>query len=131
VQDSSGSGERFSKFAGELEQAIDEHKPTLVLYEAPAGRRGGATARILFSLCGIVEMIAFEKAVRYREEHVMTVRKLVLGSGRPKIAEGAHPKSPMVDWCRAQGWSVESDDAADALVLLRYAHTLSRGRVMA
>jgi Holliday junction resolvasome RuvABC endonuclease subunit len=130
-QDDSGSGLRFSKLAGELEDAITVHAPELVVYEAPAGKRGMGTARLLLALCGIVEMVSSEAGIRYREEHVGTVRKLVLGHGRPQAAEGAHPKSPMLDWCRAQGWDVESDDAADALILLRYAHILGRGRVMA
>ncbi len=121
-------GRLCSCLANSLEDAIAVHQPRRVVFEGPVVKQQ-TTARMLMYLCGVVELISYEHSVRCYEQDVGTVRKAVLGRGRfTRVREDgkcvSDNKAQAIAWCRAQGWTPEDDNAADALVLLRYAHLL-------
>ena len=117
-------GRACSSLAASLEAAIALHAPRLILFEAPIPKQQ-TSARGLIYLCGVVEMIAYEQSVRAREEHAATVRKAVLGRGGSFAIDR---KLVVIGWCREQGWKPKDDNAADALVLLRYALLMEEAR---
>lgn len=81
-------------------------------------------ARLLVGLAAVTEMIAFERKVPCSEEFPNNARKLVLGTAGVK-------KEGIMSWCRYQGFTPQDDNAADAILLLRYKHLLGRMRIMA
>lgn len=120
-------GHYFSALAARLEDAIATLAPSLIIAEAPLPpqRMSSSTvARVLIGLIAVAEMIAYERSVKFVEASCSDARQMVLG--RPRV-----PKSAVVAWCRDQGWRPADDNAADALLLLRYQHILLRSRVMA
>jgi Holliday junction resolvasome RuvABC endonuclease subunit len=137
-------GRLLSCMMSVLEDAIAVHQPSLVVFESPIVKNQ-TSARALLYLCGAVELACYENGpVECREAAAPTARKLVLGSGQfyKRDGEGAimtdrkgkrlsENKSVAIAWCRAQGWSPQDDNAADSLVLLKYAQIMRRSRVMA
>lgn len=136
-------GKRNSRLAAFLEDFITISRPVLIIYEAPVPRQQ-TSARGLVYLAGIVEMIAEEQGVPVREAHVGEPRKMILGRSAffargddGKVLRKANgkmvseTKNTVMAWARGRGWDPLTDDVADALCLLEYAHTLRRSRVMA
>ena len=117
-------GYRMSCLAAKLEDAIAVHKPDRVVFEAPLHLADGSS-RLLIALAGVVEMICCERKIRCEEAHVQAVRALVLGRGR-----GVNPKARVMKFCAEQGWTPADDNVGDALVLLRYCHTMQRTRLL-
>lgn len=120
-------GRCLSCLAGELEDALTVFRPALVIVEAPLppqAQTAMSTARLQFGLAGVAQMVCYEADTRCEDVRADEVRKLVLG--RPRAEKGA-----IIKWCRAQGWDPAEDNDADALMLLRYRHTLARSKVMA
>lgn len=123
----SNLGRVFSCLAAKLEDAIAVHQPDACIFEAPLPQQKRDTqqiARLLIGLAAVAEMIAFEREIPIAEQFPGEVRKLVLGTA-------AVDKTYIVNWCRGQGWNPADDNDSDALVLLRYQHTLDRSRIMA
>lgn len=123
----SNLGRCFSCLAAKLEDAISVHQPDACIIEAPLpqqDRDSQQLARLLIGLAAVAEMIAFERETPITEQFPKEVRKLVFGTA-------SVDKTYIVNWCRGQGWPVVNDNDADALVLLRYQHTLDRSRIMA
>ena len=119
-------GRRCSALAAALEDEL-AFPPDLVIVEAPlpAQAQGSTdTARNQFGLAAVAEMICHERGVTCEEASAIDVRRLVMGKAKMD-------KAGVMAWCRAQGWAPRDDNAADALALLRYRHTLDRSRVMA
>lgn len=114
-----GQGRRLSCLANEIEAVIAVHQPERAVFEAPLVRHDKAT-RLLTYLCGVVEMVCFEHSLPCEPGNVNSARSMVLGHGFPKSTDPRNPKLPMLLWCQRQGWDVRDDNAADALVLLRY-----------
>lgn len=124
---SSGLGRIFSCLAASVENMIAVHQPDAVIFEAPLPQQARDTqqiARLLIGLAAVTEMVCFEKGIDPTEEFPKNVRKLVMGNGSVN-------KAAIMEWCHAQGWKPQDDNAGDALVLLRYKHTLSRMKIMA
>lgn len=122
-----GLGRIASSLAGELEGTIQVHRPDALIFEAPLPQQKRDTqeiARLLIGLALVTEMICHEQGVPCTEEFPKTARQLVLGNGNVS-------KDQIVNWCWSMGWSPADDNAADALLLLRYKHTLDRTRIMA
>jgi hypothetical protein len=101
-------------------------RPGLVVYEAPlphvAPRMMSSsvnTVSLQFGLAKVVEMIAYEQSVRCEEASCRDARQKVLGH-QPKDG-----KAGVIAWCINQGWSPADDNAADALLLLRYRQMLA------
>ncbi len=129
-------GLRMACLARHVRQAIIDLKPALIVFESPlnlhVNRRVG-TARLLMCLCGVVEMVAEDHGVPVLEESAAEVRKRVLGkvrfSRRGDDGEDvSDTKNQVMLWCRDQGWQPRNDNEGDSLVLLRYAHSMSRTR---
>ena len=122
-----GLGRIFSCLADCLEDTIRVHQPDHCIFEAPLPqqkRDTQAIARLLIGLAAVAEMICHEGGVPCCEEFPKNARQLVLGTGNAT-------KEQIVGWCWRQGWQPSDDNAADALLLLRYKHTLDRTRIMA
>jgi len=132
-------GRLLSCMMNMLEAAIAVHQPSLVIFESPVVKTQ-TSARALLYLCGAVELACFENGpVECREAAAPTARRLVLGSGQffKRDGDGAimtnrqgkrlsENKAVAIAWCQSQGWEPQSHDAADALVLLKYAHMMRR-----
>lgn len=111
-------GKRYAALGNELADALMLHQPRLVLMEAPLVRQDNS-ARLLLGLTAHVESTCWRWDVECREAHSATVRKAVLGRGTFPKGEA---KPAVLAFCAAQGWEVPTHDAADACVLLTYAH---------
>jgi hypothetical protein len=123
----SNLGRCFSCLAAQLEGIISLERPDKLIFEAPLPQQKRDTqqlARLLIGLAAVTEMIAYEQGIQPTEQFPNEVRKAVFGTA-------AVDKTYIVNWCRGQGWQPVDDNDADALVLLRYQHTLDRSRVMA
>lgn len=136
-------GRRLSILANFLEDFIAVCRPGMVIYEAPLVRVQ-TSAEILWAVAAITDMICFEQAVPVRKAFPDEVRKLILGRARFNVRDAAgnvartpsgkiisETKSVVMAWAKARGHAPETDDVADALMLLAYAHILRRSRVMA
>ena len=131
-----GIGRCCSALAAALGAAIEAHAPDLVIYEAPLPShakgigRDTMVARLQYALCGVTEMICLEcGGVTCEEASADEARKLVFGR---RLRGGSDEiKSTVYDWAVASGFDPFDHNHADALVLLRYRHTLGRMRVMA
>lgn len=110
------------KFSEWLEALIAVEHPAAVAFEAPiltSGKTGLQTARMLYSLAGVTELICKRAAVRCYEVNLMTARRFFAGSGAAK-------KDDVIAAARRHGWMVRTDDEADACGVWAYAvHTLA------
>jgi hypothetical protein len=107
--------------ADALGDLLKMHKPTRLIFEAPAMHMAGRsphTARLLIYLAGVTELVAYRWSLPCFEAQVQTVRaKLAI-----KRREGEQWKPAVIRWCQAQGWQPRDDNQADALALLAYSH---------
>lgn len=108
--------------ADALGDLLKMHKPTRLIFEAPAMHMAGRsphTARLLIYLAGVTELVAYRWSLPCFEAQVQTVRAK-LGIRR---AEGDRDwKVAVMRWCVTQGWQPRDDNQADALALLAYSH---------
>lgn len=110
-------GACLQHFGEWLEDSIAVHQPRVVVFEAPifnAGKTSLATARLLYSLAGVTELICRRARVICREANLMTVKKFWAGTGRAD-------KSQMMEAARRYGFDVKTSDEADALAIWAYA----------
>jgi hypothetical protein len=81
------------------------------------------SARQLIGLAYLAETIVTAKGVdRVREARVQQVRKFFVGSARPDDGKAA-----VMRRCRELGLKYSDDNAADAIALLAYAHSIESG----
>jgi len=107
------SGIRFLKFNHWLNTMFALVKPDLVVYEQAHHRGGYATELAVGMTTRIMETCARE-SVDYASVHSATLKKWATGSGRAdKIAM-------MKRASELAGREIESDDEADAYLLLQY-----------
>lgn len=99
---------------------ITLHKPHQIVFEAPFLGVGISplTARKLYGLQAITELIAHELDIPIRQATVGEIRKHFLGSGKHKRAEA---KQRVMQECLNRGWDPKNQDEADAMALLSYA----------
>lgn len=115
-----GGPRGFARMFDLLDGFLDERAPMLVAFESPLLRHsGGAAARKLLGLLGVVEAVCARRGVSCREQHRQTVMRLVLGRGNAD-------KDAVLAWARGHGLEPETHDVADALALLRYSETFHR-----
>jgi hypothetical protein len=115
-------GRMMAELRGELSAAIAVHGPDFVVFEAPLPKTQ-TSARALIYLCGVVELVCFDRGVRCLEEHSGTVRKNVMGRGgafKDERGFKVEAKVAVMNWARAEGFDPVDHNAADALALLRY-----------
>lgn len=120
-----GQGEVGAAMAALLDHMADTCRvfaPDRIVMEAPLpaqAQTNARTARLQIGLAGAVELFAYRWAIPVQEAPASTVRAEMLRGARP--AKGGM-KPAVIAWCRAQGWQPGDDNAADALMLLAYAH---------
>lgn len=97
-----------------LTNMIRDHKPDVLVFEAPyIGGRFNAANR-LFKMVGETEKVAKKLGVSLVfSANIGTVRKYFTGKGRGK--NRAESKQLTMDACKLRGWSYGGDDEADAL----------------
>ena len=96
-------------------------KPGLIAIEAPVlGKSGGKvfTSELLVGLAFTADLIAASLNIRAVRAHVQSVRRHLLGNGRPE-----NPKRAVMERCRLLGWSPRDNNEADAMAL--WLHTKS------
>lgn len=103
-------------------------RPDLIVYEAamnPAQklRQGDAVRSVTlpWQLIGAAGAIAGAYGIRIIAANVQTVRKAVLGNGRPE-----NPKQVAAEHCKRLGFNISNFDEADAVVMWIYQSSLER-----
>lgn len=124
-------GRLYGTFRNGLEAAFDEYKPARLVFAPALYSEAQTAARALGGMMAIAELAAHDMGVHAYEIPETTARKHVLGRGsfvvrddKGRTLKGAGTKlvkAMAMDWCRNHGWKPQSDDVADALVLLEYA----------
>ena len=122
---------RFSKALTLTHQLIQEHKPDLIVIEAPVG--GPKTSHFLVGLVACVRGCCFNRGVALESHSIAAIRKHFLG-GHVTSAHYKHlperarkgaarkdGKDAVMNRCRALGWQVADDNAADAMALWDFA----------
>ena len=102
-----------------------------VVCEAPlvsGDFRGADAARLALGLAAHVEFWCWDHGIAWREEHVGTARKAVLGRGT--FGKGL-AKAAVLDWCRREGLEPRDDNAADAALLWAHETGWHRQRALA
>lgn len=100
-----------------LHAMIDGHSPDIVVFEAPLARNAH-TARLLFGMAAIAEMVAAQRGIECAEVHVSAIKKHATGHG---MAD----KKMMIAAALQRGWKPREDNEADALWLWDYAATIT------
>lgn len=108
--------------------AIDEMEPTEIVYESPImpATANLATTRKLYSLGGVLELVARDRGIEISEEHMQEVRVYFLGISRapktvPQKERRKWIKDKVVAKCHERGFLVTCDDEGDAVALLDFA----------
>ena len=121
-------GRAYVAFERWLTDFIAVHRPDVMAFEAPlivGGRSGTSrptnhgTARLLFGLSAVAELVGNRAGLRVFECHIQTVRRHFTGNGRCQKAE-------VRARCRTLGWDVQSNDAADAAAIWDFARSVLR-----
>jgi Holliday junction resolvasome RuvABC endonuclease subunit len=89
---------------------ITEHAPRVLVLERPFGR-AAFTADLPVVLCGIAHMVAHRREIARRELTASAIKKAVAGTGRAS-------KADVIAAVSLDGWSPDTDHAADACALL-------------
>jgi Holliday junction resolvasome RuvABC endonuclease subunit len=112
---------RFAAYSDWLADAITTFEPSRIVYEAPQVTNGGTlnattmeTARFLFGVCAITDLVAWRRDVPCFDVHLSSVRKHFCNSGHAK-------KREVIRVCHLRGWSPADDNEADALAIWDYA----------
>lgn len=108
---------------------IGHHGPDLVVIEAAVG--GPKSSQFLVGLVACVQGQCADLGVPCEQHHLASIRKHFLGTN-PSLRQFAgnraqqqkQVKALVMNRCRALGWKVEDDNAADAAALLDYAHSI-------
>lgn len=113
----------FAKALGWFSSTIREHKPDVVVWEAPlptSFSQGHTTVKvtsILFGLPAIVGAVAYLLGIyELRTADVRDVRRFFIG-GNPKREIA---KKLTMQQCRMMGWDFADDNEADALAIWAY-----------
>jgi Holliday junction resolvasome RuvABC endonuclease subunit len=123
-------GKLYAAYRCALEDAIAVHRPKLLVMAPALFSKSQTSARALLGLVAITDLVAFDEAVEMREIAEGTARKEILGRGSfgPRVGgklvrgkSSVATKSAVMAWAEGRGWKPQTDDAADALVLLMYA----------
>lgn len=114
-----GEGARYCAFENELAAMIATARPGRLVMEAPLtfqallGVSNMKTMAQQLTLRGIGYSEAYRASIPCSEVSADMVRSVVLGQGRfPK----GTVKSVVIAHCWAQGWKVDDDNAADAVL---------------
>lgn len=122
---------RFSKALTLTHQLIIDHKPDLIVIEAPVG--GPKTSHFLVGLVACVRGCCFNRGVPLESHSIAAIRKHFLGGHvtsahykhlperARKAAARKDGKDAVMNRCRALGWQAADDNAADALALFDFA----------
>ena len=111
---------RFLALAQWLHDAIDMHKPDMIVYEEPVMPRGvemsttWATTRLLIGLVSWADGVAEDRGLKAFEVNNSTWKKHFSGSGRAE-------KIDTIRRCFSLGLHPADDNAADAIGILSYA----------
>lgn len=113
----------FAKAATWFADLVVDHKPTLIVWEAPLptsfsrGRTNSDTTSLLFGLPAVVGAIAYQQGIYdIRKAETKEVRQHFIGCN--PIRTRAKPM--VMAMCRAMGWDVSDDNEADALATWHY-----------
>lgn len=104
-----------------LGDAYTTFGPSMIVFEAPLppqAQTHAKTARLLFGYCTVAELFCYRREIRCREQDATSVRKRLIGKGRPD-------KNEIVAWCRARGLDITDHNAADAVLLWYFAAALA------
>jgi len=107
-------GIRFLRFNTWLVGMLELVKPHVVVYEM-AHFRGGHATEILVGMTTRIEQFCEEKGIEYSSIHSATLKKFATGSGRANKQDMIRMASQFF------AKTVESDDEADALLILKWA----------
>ncbi len=130
-------GMLYASLRNVLEDAIAVHQPSRLVFVPALFREAQTAARALAGLVAVTEMVAYDNEVRAYECNESTARKAVLGRSNftqrvaGKIVAGSGSKlakEAAMTWAREQGWHPQTDDVADALVVLAYDRQMQAGR---
>lgn len=104
---------------------LTESRFARVVFEAPvgpgmAGKTNFATMRRLTGLCAISEAVCHQTQHPVYQASAASVRKVVLGNGRPKDAKAA-----VMAEIRARGFDPADDNEADAIAGWIYACSIA------
>ena len=111
-------GRTFASFENMLLDAIDVHRPDVVVLEAAiSGGQGGGTSQNVteqqIGLLAHARSTCYRHDVRLVTKAASSMRKEVIGVGR--FPTGTAKKSIMA-WLSARGFQFSGDDAADAII---------------
>lgn len=111
-------GPRYERYLAWLDDHLSVIQPRALFFESPMPPKAfdsAVTARQLFTLVGLTEMVAARRpTLIVREEHVSSVRLFFTGSGRSK-------KDDVLRECYSRGWKPKNDNESDASALWAYA----------
>lgn len=111
-----------------LTESIGRLEPDTIFFESPVlpgrGKTSLITLRKLYSLAGLTELIAHDKAIDCREANTSDITTHFLGKSAPRFGDAR--KKATVARCIERGWKVVDDNDADSLALLDYAFALIR-----
>ena len=107
-------GIRFLRFNTWLVGMLELVKPYVVVYEM-AHFRGGSATEILVGMTTRIEEFCESKSIEYSSVHSATLKKFATGSGR------ASKQDMMKMASQFFAKVVDSDDEADALLILAWA----------
>lgn len=115
-------GRAYVELERRMMDMIAVERPDVLWFEAPAetGNRPTWLAQLLFGVAAVAELVATRQGILPLQGNASTVRKWVLGRGRKTKDDQRSDKLVAKAYCEARGWRYDSDDAADAAVLLVY-----------
>jgi hypothetical protein len=126
-------GTFLSAYRTWLLAAIDRWAPTEIVFEMPIlpSTTNLATVRKLYSLCGVTELLAKERAIRCAEANLMDIRRHFIGASRAPSCVPAKErrqwiKERTISECRRRGFRPIDDNAGDALALFSFVMTSRR-----
>lgn len=122
-----GDDEKFAQALKVVDRIIRAEAPDLVVVEAAIG--GPQSSQFLVGLVAIVRAVCTARGVPVKAHHQGSIRKHFLGHVPSVRGQGAASKyaakkaikAQVINRCRALGWTVEDDNAADAAALWDFA----------
>jgi hypothetical protein len=127
----SNLGTLYASVRNSLCDLIDEHRPAALVWCRPMFRDAQTAAQALLGVAAIADLVAYDLGVRAFNVVESSARKDVLGRGafgerdaKGKIIAGTGTKlakAAALEWCAAHGFSTDSHDVADAIVLHEHA----------